>query len=548
MKKLGYILQQLDCSEKIIWIITFLLNCLQTFLVNILFGYGLKWGIDSISKKDIQQFHWIIMLVIFGGIYLIFVLPVIDYFMVRESFRLKKKLMDRMFQVILKKRKKGVDHSAVIVDFLQNDTKEASKILNWDFVVIFQALISGIGAFILIGYYDLTMALLCFIVGFIVFLLNNLTKKRLDRLLKEKRDAWKDVLKLISDLVDNLKIIQVYSLLNYYQKKFNKLLNAYEFSEIKIENQKLVVQSLNDFLSDFVIYILILCYGCKLVLENQITIGTVLLFLQLSIGITFLFQCITDYFLNCSSIYFSIDRIKKQMDSSCDTFENKIVNLNDNVLLECQNLSYQYGRNGKMILDTINFKLYKGEMLLIRGKNGSGKSTLSKILANIYKDYYGHVLLDGVPINEISQIEYIKMVGYVSQDSYFLHGSLLENIELGYKDYEKEYLTELIHVCQLEDLFMKNNSNIFEKGSNLSFGEKQRISFVRAMLRNPSIVILDELDANIETNLYLKILNYLIGKSKMILLIDHNDCDYETVFLEKNINIKYLNLGEENDI
>ncbi len=544
MKKLGYVLQQLNCRERIIWTITFLLNCFQTFLVNILFGYSLKWGMDSIFRKDIRQLHWIIMMVIIGGVYLIFALPIIDYFMVRESFRLKKKLMDQVFNTVLKNRKKDFDHSAVIVDFLQNDTKEASKILNWDFVVIFQALISGIGAFILIGYYDLTMAFLCLIVGFIIFLLNNLAKKRLDFLLKEKRAAWKNILKLVSDLVDNLKIIQVYSLLNYYQKNFNKSLNTYEFSESQIEKQKLSIQTLNNFLSDFVIYILILCYGCKLVSENQITIGTVLLFLQLSIGITFLFQCIGDYFVNCSSIYFSMDKIKKLMDSSYDTLENKIVNFNGNGLLECQNLFYQYGRNNKMILDNINFKLHKGELLLIKGKNGSGKSTLSKILANIYEDYCGNILLDGVSIKEIPQKEYVRMVGYVSQDSYFIQGSLLENIELGYKDYEKDYLEELIHVCQLDDLVEKNRSKIFEKGSNLSFGEKQRISFVRALLRNPSIVILDELDANIETKLYLKILNYLIEKSKTILLIDHNDFDYGSIFLENNLNIHYLNLDE----
>lgn len=547
MKKFTNIFNLLDTKNKSIWILTFILNCFQTLIVNAVFGYGLKIGVDTILNGNLNNLIIVTLIVFVGGIYLIFVLPIIDYFMVKESYYAKKKLSDYSFDYVLKNKKSNFEHSISILDFIQNDTKEASHIFDWNFVVLFQAIISGIGALVIIAYYNMTMSVLCLIVGMLLFLMNHLAKKNLNTLTESKRSMWETLLKNLSDIIDNIKIIKVYSLSKFYRNYFNNRLKEYESQEQMLEYKKLNYQFLNDLLSDLFLYMIIICFGCKLVSENAITIGTVFLFLQLSVGITFLFQCIGDYFVNCSSILYAVNRIKKIFEIREESVEKDLNKFSyKSGTLECRNIFFGYCEN-KDILKNINLIINLGEILVINGGNGSGKTTLTKLLTNIRKDYRGEILLDGFLIKNMNQKDFIFYVGYVSQESYFIDGDLIENIELGYKNYDCEYLAELIEISHLNYLFRKKEVVIQEKGKNLSFGEKQRISFIRAMLRNPQIIVLDEFDANIETSLYLEILEYLIDRNKTIILIDHKNLDYGTLYIEKNVKIKHLNLGGLND-
>jgi ABC-type bacteriocin/lantibiotic exporter with double-glycine peptidase domain len=544
-----FIFKKLETKNKIIWCISFFMNCFQTLIVNVIFGFGFKIGLDSVLQNNLSVLQSVIFLLIVGGCYLIFVLPVIDYFMVKQAYNVKKKIMDLTFSKYLELHSLNSIHSASIIDFLQNDTKEASYSMDWDYVVIFQALFSGVGALIIMSFYNLEITALCMLVGICIFFVNLNIKKMNELNVQRRRKSWETLLKSVSDIIDNLKTIQVYGLTNFFRNKAMEDVGNVEKVENKIDNEKNVAESINVFMSDFLIYMIIICNGCVLVAKNQITIGTILLFLQLSVGVTFLFQSVGDYFLNCNSINFSIDRITKFINFPeiiCNKDKTEFEFKKGNI--ECRKVSFKYENNSEFILDKLNFCVESGDLFLIRGNNGVGKSTLAKILANIYLPNKGEILLDGFETKNIKKADYPSYIGYVPQECFFIKGNLIENIELGYKNYNREYLEELFEICELKYLLVRSKEDISEKGKNLSFGEKARISLIRAMLRNPEIIVLDEFDANIEVSLYLRVLDYLLKKNKTIILIDHKMQNYAEICRKNNVNLKVFDMGDGNAI
>ncbi|CIY49886.1 ATP-binding cassette domain-containing protein [Streptococcus pneumoniae] len=136
-----------------------------------------------------------------------------------------------------------------------------------------------------------------------------------------------------------------------------------------------------------------------------------------------------------------------------------------------------------------------GQRIALVGQPGSGKSTLSKIPSRLYKIDTGKVLFDGININQIDKKILSQNLGVVPQDSFLLNRSILDNITLKH-EVTSQKIEEVCKAVQIYDeimaMPMKFNTIISEMGSNISGGQRQRIALARALINNPSIVILDE--------------------------------------------------------
>ena len=307
----------------------------------------------------------------------------------------------------------------------------------------------------------------------------------------------------------------------------------HEKESSSIDNISNVIGTLISLFSDMFMYSGVIIAGMFLINRGEITFGTLMLFLQLCTCITFLFSAITDYFINYQDMLNAVDRLdvffKKY--SKDNTYKNDIKysdwKKRDSFELRCCVNAFAY--EDKNILEKIYFTLKDKEVLKILGKNGSGKSTLAKIILNQRALNNGHVALNGVPISEIPPSILPTLIGYVPQTIDFIHGSVLDNIELGYYAYDKKLLDRLLQLTDLDKMIslmpQKIHTIIESKGNNLSSGQKQRVAFIRALIRTPLILILDEFDANIENSLYDKIMSKIRSDFPElgIILINHND-------------------------
>jgi len=196
--------------------------------------------------------------------------------------------------------------------------------------------------------------------------------------------------------------------------------------------------------------------------------------------------------------------------------------------LEIKNLNYSYP-NSQQILKNINLSIKPGQTLALVGETGSGKSTLISLITRLYeieKDN-GQILIDGFPINQISKKSLLDQMSIVLQDPFLFSGTIRENIKYNRPEMPDEEMltaTKAINAHQfISELENGYDSFLYEKGENLSIGQRQLISFARAIAHNPRLLILDEATASIDSkfeNLIQSALETLL-KGRTAIVIAH---------------------------
>jgi len=164
--------------------------------------------------------------------------------------------------------------------------------------------------------------------------------------------------------------------------------------------------------------------------------------------------------------------------------------------IEFKNLNFSYNNSDKQVLQNINLKIPKGYTVGITGKTGSGKTTLVNLLLKLYLLSSEKIFIDAVDINEYRLETLRKNIGYVPQDNFLFSASIKENIKFFKDIYTEEEIVKAAEISCIYDSIMnfpdRFESILGERGVNLSGGEKQRISIARAIILDPSILILDD--------------------------------------------------------
>lgn len=191
--------------------------------------------------------------------------------------------------------------------------------------------------------------------------------------------------------------------------------------------------------------------------------------------------------------------------------------------LKVEGLSFSHG--DKLIFQNVNTTIKKGEMVAIIGVNGSGKSTFVKILLGLY-DYDGTIKVDNQDYKELSRQAIRELINYIPQNSYLFDGTIMHNLTLGNKDLSHEKLVEYTRLYKTHGLFKElgYDKEVGERGKNLSGGQAQKVSFMRAVIKNSFIFILDEATSNMDTISELELIKSLRehATSKTIIMIIHN--------------------------
>jgi ATP-binding cassette subfamily B multidrug efflux pump len=170
--------------------------------------------------------------------------------------------------------------------------------------------------------------------------------------------------------------------------------------------------------------------------------------------------------------------------------------------IEFRNVSFGY-TEGQHVLHNISFSVAPGETVAIVGHTGSGKTTIISLLNRLYHVTEGEVLVDGISIEDYELSVLRKNIGVVLQDVFLFSGSVLDNITLRNPGITRERVIEAARLIDMHDFIMRlpggYDYNVMERGATLSLGQRQLLSFIRALLYNPSILILDEATSSVDT-------------------------------------------------
>ena len=174
-------------------------------------------------------------------------------------------------------------------------------------------------------------------------------------------------------------------------------------------------------------------------------------------------------------------------------------------VLEFKNVFFHY-TDGKDVLRNINFALEKGKTYALVGPTGGGKTTTASLMARLYDPVSGNVFLEGKDIRFYESAERVKKIGFILQEPFLFNGTVRENILYGnekHEGYTNEELAEVLEKANLTKLLSRFadglDTRVSSSSDAISLGQKQLIAFIRATLRDPDILILDEATANIDT-------------------------------------------------
>jgi ATP-binding cassette subfamily B protein len=169
--------------------------------------------------------------------------------------------------------------------------------------------------------------------------------------------------------------------------------------------------------------------------------------------------------------------------------------------IDLQNVGFRYGN--RAVTKAINLQIAPGEMIGLVGHSGSGKSTLINLICRFYDVSEGSITLDGRDIRSIGIADYRKCIGLVLQEPFLFFGTIADNIAYGKPDASREEIIEAARAAHAHEFILRlplgYDSLVGERGQSLSGGERQRISIARALLINPSILILDEATSSVDT-------------------------------------------------
>ena len=197
--------------------------------------------------------------------------------------------------------------------------------------------------------------------------------------------------------------------------------------------------------------------------------------------------------------------------------------------IEFKNVTYTFDGATQPALNNLSFKIPAGQKVAIVGKMGSGKSTLSRLIAGILEPSSGAILIDGVDVRQIDSADIRKNIGVMLQDSWLFSGTIRENIQMGFNEYDDEHVLRICKVAGVDDFIGSEPKGyeleIKERGVGLSGGQRQTINLARSLLHDPKILLLDEPTSSMDQGTEKKVVESLtsIAAEKTMILVTHRN-------------------------
>ena len=370
---------------------------------------------------------------------------------------------------------------------------------------------------------ELTLFVILFIPisGFIISIIG----KRLRKDSKEVQQQQSNFLSIIDETISGQKVIKSFLSESFFSRKFDKINHLLFKYSNKVINRKNLAGPFSEFMGILVIGVL-LWFGGRMVLVSESISGTTfIVFMGLAYNILTPAKNLSKSFYSIKKGNAAAERVFEIIEydryTNDEDRNTEIEEFKDKISF--QDLEFSYGES--KILDGITFTIKKGESVALVGSSGSGKSTIANLLNGFFSADSGSLLIDGINISDIKRESLYKNISIVTQESILFNDNIFNNIKIGNLDAEKEDIISAAKEANAHE-FIEEQINGYETvigdyGNKLSGGQKQRLTIARAMLKSPSILILDEATSSLDSKSEKKIqdaINKLMqGKTSLII-------------------------------
>ncbi|STX52218.1 ABC transporter, ATP binding/permease protein MsbA [Legionella busanensis] len=325
-------------------------------------------------------------------------------------------------------------------------------------------------------------------------ILVNFTNKRVRRISHKVQKTMGEVTEIAAEAIEGYRVVRIFGGENYEIQKFNQATETSRINDMKVAISK----GINVTGVQFIIALgiaLIIFASIKLTTVMPITAGSFLAIIAAMLQLIKPIKTLTTLNATIQKGMAGAESVFTLLDSPIEENKGKQLDKPIKAAIEFKNVTYAY-REGLPILHNVSFSIKPGEIVALVGHSGSGKTTLASLLPRFYELHEGQILLDNIPVSEISLTSLRQQIALVSQHVTLFNDTLANNIAYGRFDVSRAEIIVAAKLAYADEFIARlpegYDTKIGENGILLSGGQRQRIAIARAILKDAPILILDE--------------------------------------------------------
>ena len=424
----------------------------------------------------------------------------VGYLGARVAAKLGRNLRKQVFEKVVSFSNKEMDEfsTASLITRSTNDIQQVQMLMVMLLRIVFYAPILAIGGVIKVLNTNTSMA---WIIGVAVLAIVSVVLLLFGLVMPKFKSVQKlvDRVNLVTrEMLTGMLVIRAFSTEKYEEKRFDKA-NTDLMKTNLFVNRAMSMMMPTMMLIMNVITVVIVWNGGHSIDSGNMQVGDMMAFIQYTMQIIMAFLLISMVSVMLPRAVVSMDRIDEVINTDLsikDKKDAKEFDENKKGIVEFKNVSFRYPNAQEDVLSNITFTAKPGKTTAFIGSTGSGKSTLINLIPRFYDVTEGEILVDGINVKDANQHKLREKIGYVPQKGVLFSGTIDSNLRYGRKDATKEEIKKAAEIAQASEFINAKPkgfaSEIAQGGSNVSGGQKQRLSIARAIAKNPEIYIFDD--------------------------------------------------------